>query len=224
MCLNTEKQHKTKHTLQRCATPRCYGRWSPWFHHQTRWWWSCWGDAGNAESQGCDRHLHIIQSSAIPVHFTASSTQGGAQTVRTLRKHVHDTRRTEALAKQENCRKEEKEMTLFPKQTWEGSWARVSGQPQQSVQFKGLICDAKSDWLLDWLIAWLIDWLIILDICLWLMVLCNKSCQKEWKLRAYQAYWWCGFFLTCKDLGRMFDHSLPTCTFFFFEWRLAHAH
>ena len=25
-----------------------------------------------------------------------------------------------------------------------------------------------------------------------------------------------GFFLACKDLGRMFDHSFPACIFFFF--------
>ena len=26
-----------------------------------------------------------------------------------------------------------------------------------------------------------------------------------------------GFFLMCKDLGRMFDNSFPTCAFFFFN-------
>ena len=34
-----------------------------------------------------------------------------------------------------------------------------------------------------------------------------------------------GVFLTCKDFGRMFDHSFPTCAFFFFfKWRLVRAH
>ena len=28
--------------------------------------------------------------------------------------------------------------------------------------------------------------------------------------------WWCGDFPHCKDLGRMFDHSLPACNFLFF--------
>ena len=29
--------------------------------------------------------------------------------------------------------------------------------------------------------------------------------------------WWWWFFLTWEDLGRMFDHSFPTCIFFFFK-------
>ena len=34
-----------------------------------------------------------------------------------------------------------------------------------------------------------------------------------------------GFFLVCKDFGRMFDHSLPACAFFLlFKWRLARPH
>ena len=34
-----------------------------------------------------------------------------------------------------------------------------------------------------------------------------------------------GFFFTCKDLGRVFDHAFPTCAFFFFfKWILARAH
>ena len=37
-----------------------------------------------------------------------------------------------------------------------------------------------------------------------------------------------GFFLVCEDLGKMFDHSLPACAFFFFffglKWRSAGAH
>ena len=35
------------------------------------------------------------------------------------------------------------------------------------------------------------------------------------------------FFLICKDLGRLFNHSFPYCPFFFFfflKWRFAHAH
>ena len=37
-------------------------------------------------------------------------------------------------------------------------------------------------------------------------------------------------FLACEDFGRVFDHSFPACAFcvcvlfFFFKWRLAHAH
>ena len=35
-----------------------------------------------------------------------------------------------------------------------------------------------------------------------------------------------GFFLTCKNLGRMFTHSFPARAFLFdfFKWRLAHTH
>ena len=34
-----------------------------------------------------------------------------------------------------------------------------------------------------------------------------------------------GFFLACKDFGRMFNNSFPTCTFFLLsKWRLACAH
>ena len=36
-----------------------------------------------------------------------------------------------------------------------------------------------------------------------------------------------GSFLTCEDLGRMFDHSFLACNFFFFffiTWRLVCAH
>ena len=35
-----------------------------------------------------------------------------------------------------------------------------------------------------------------------------------------------GFFLTCEDFGRMFDHSFPVSTsfFFFFTWRLARTY
>ena len=35
------------------------------------------------------------------------------------------------------------------------------------------------------------------------------------------------FFLACEDFGRMFDHSFPACAvflFFFFKWKLTHAH
>ena len=34
------------------------------------------------------------------------------------------------------------------------------------------------------------------------------------------------FFLPCEDLGRIFDHTLPTCVFFFFflKWRLNRTH
>ena len=35
-----------------------------------------------------------------------------------------------------------------------------------------------------------------------------------------------GFLLACEDFGRMFDHSFPVCTFFFFFWSgdwLAHT-
>ena len=34
--------------------------------------------------------------------------------------------------------------------------------------------------------------------------------------------WWC-FFLACEDFRRLSNHLFPACTFFFFQWRLAHA-
>ena len=35
-----------------------------------------------------------------------------------------------------------------------------------------------------------------------------------------------GIFLVCEDFGRMFDHSVPACSFFVvvLKWRFARAH
>ena len=71
-----------------------------------------------------------------------------------------------------------------------------------------------------------LDWVTHCYVCSTLDSICIITCVPLWigSMLCVLCGGFGGFFLDCKDFGRMFDHSFPACTFFFFILRLACTH